>query len=100
MNLDLDKARAARDDADRKPLEVKLGGKKFKASRPVTLATIVAVGELQEGDISGLKRAIVGIFGEAQAAAVLAAGLDFEDVPLVLAALLGGDEGESPASTG
>lgn len=100
MNLDLDKARAARADADKEPLGVKLGGKTFKAKRPLSMATIVAAGELQEGDLSALKRVVAGIFGKSKAQAVLDAGLDFADLPLLLEALLGGDEGEAGASTG
>lgn len=100
MNLDLDAARAARADSENEPLEVRLDGKTFLAARPVKLATIVAIGELQEGDLAGLKRAIIAIFGHDQAQGVLDAGLSFDDVPLILTALIGGGEGESPASTG
>lgn len=96
MSLDLDAARA---DKDREPLIVHLDGRDFLAKRPLEMRVIVAAGDLQDGDMKALKRVVDGMFGD-QADAILDAGLTFDDIPLLMEALIGGGEGESDASTG
>lgn len=91
VDIDLDAARKAQADGLRKPLTVKLGGKQYKAIRPVPLSVFVSA---QLGDVPA---AINGLFG-ADAEKVLAAGLDIEDLKLILEEVVG--VGEVDASAG
>lgn len=90
--LDLDAARAADADANRKPLVVRLGGQVFHVPRPLPLAVSFAAAE---GDWRGM---VTGLFGE-QADAALAVGLTRDDVADVFERLMGGP-GKSPTSAG
>lgn len=89
--LDLDAARKAQADGLRKPLEVKLAGKTFKVQRPVPLSVFVAV------QLGNVPEAIDGLFGK-DAQRLLAAGLDVEDLKLILQEAIG--KGEASASAG
>lgn len=90
--FDLDAARAALADDSRRPLPVVLGGKTFHVSRPVPLG--VGFG-LADGD---WKLVVDSLFGE-QARDAMAAGLDSNDVILILDQLTGGP-GKSATSSG
>lgn len=92
--FDLDAARAALADDSRRPLPVEFGGKTFYISRPVALG--VGFG-LAEGN---WKLVVDSLFGE-QAADAIAAGLNSDDVILILDRLTGGPgkSGKSSASS-
>lgn len=92
--FDLDAARAALADDSRRPLPVTFGGRTFHVNRPVALG--VAFG-LAEGD---WKLVVDGLFGE-QAREAIAAGLNSDDVILILDRLTGGPgkSGTSSASS-
>lgn len=90
--LDLDAARAADADANRRPLSVRLGGQVFAVPRPFPLAVSFAAAE---GDWRGM---VTGLFGD-QADAVLEAGLTQSDVADIFERLMGGP-GKSPTSAG
>lgn len=90
VDLDLDAARKAQADGLRKPLTVKLGGKQYKVARPIPLSVFVSV---QLGDVP---TAINGLFGK-DAEKILAAGLDAEDLKLILEEAVGVGEAEASA---
>lgn len=90
--FDLDAARAAQADASRRPLPVALGGKTFYLKRPLPLGVAVALGE---GD---WKFVVECLFGE-QAREAWAAGLNSDDVILIMDRLTGGP-GKSGTSSG
>lgn len=97
-SLDLDAAREARKDDEAEPLPIKLDGKTFHAIRPLRLSVAVAAAE------GNVPAAIRGLFGE-QAHAVLEAGLDLQDLRLIVDRLIAGSGKAGPgnassASTG
>lgn len=92
MTFDLDAARAAADDASRKPWPFIFRGKEFHVIRPAPIGAIIAIVD------SDFRTGTKLLFGE-EAQEVLAAGLDILDLRLILDELVGG-QGEESASSG
>lgn len=97
--VDLDAIRRARAEKALPPPTVRFAGREWTLAPGPPASVLIGVGELQEGQLSGLRDVIGGIFGPDNIDAILAAGFDVEDLEPVLGAY-GLDVGESSASPG
>lgn len=100
--IDLDAARRARSELtpDAEPPVVTIGGKDYELPEKLPAAVIVGMARAARKEIDGFVEAIEGLFG-ANTSAVLAAGLELEDVNAILESVYGdGDDDEGTSAAG
>jgi hypothetical protein len=100
--LNLDEARKARSEKQGEPPVVTLDGVDYTLPASPPAAAFVALAEVQAGNMTQVKPALAALFGEENIDALLAGGLDLDDLGdiLDLYDLDGDGLGEASASGG
>lgn len=96
--FDLNAARRVRAEVDGPPKVVLFGDREYSLPAVPPASVLVGLGVVQQGQLTGLREVLAGLFGEDNVDAVLAAGFDLNDLADLFGHLYGMDVGEQPAS--